>query len=79
MGEIKDYLRGLAVCIMWSPSIGIELCMRNYWIALGEYTNGVQGIELCMRNYWIALGEYIEDCMRNYWIALVGEYTDGVH
>ena len=41
MGEIKDYLRGLAVCIMWSPSIGIELCMRNYWIALGEYTDGV--------------------------------------
>ena len=55
MGEIKDYLRGLAVCIMWSPSIGIELCMRNYWIALGEYT------EDCMRNYWIALvGEYTD-------------------
>jgi hypothetical protein len=37
MGEVKSYLRGLAVCLMWSPSLGLELCMRNYWISLGGY------------------------------------------
>jgi len=38
MGEIKTYLRGLAVCMMWSPSLGLDLCMRQFWIDLGwEY------------------------------------------
>jgi len=38
MGEIKTYLRGLAVCMMWSPSLGVDLCMRQFWIDLGwEY------------------------------------------
>jgi len=35
MGEIKTYLRGLAVCVMWSPSLGLDLCMRQFWIDLG--------------------------------------------
>eukprot|EP00092_Neocalanus_flemingeri_P026595 GFUD01028824.1.p1 GENE.GFUD01028824.1~~GFUD01028824.1.p1 ORF type:complete len:560 (+),score=164.45 GFUD01028824.1:83-1762(+) len=35
MGEIKTYLRGLAVCMMWSPSLGLDLCMRQFWIDLG--------------------------------------------
>ena len=36
--EIKSYMRGMAVCMMWSPSMGLELCMRQYWIDLGwEY------------------------------------------
>ena len=38
IGEIKSYMRGMAVCMMWSPSMGLELCMRQYWIDLGwEY------------------------------------------
>jgi len=38
MGEIKTYLRGMAVCMMWSPSQGLDLCMRQFWIDLGwEY------------------------------------------
>lgn len=38
MGEIKTYLKGLAVCMMWSPSLGLDLCMRQFWIDLGwEY------------------------------------------
>ena len=38
ISEIKSYLRGLAVCLLWSPSEGLELCMRRYWIELGwEY------------------------------------------
>jgi len=35
MSEIKTYVRGLAVCMMWSPSQGIDLCMRDFWIGLG--------------------------------------------
>jgi len=35
MDEIKTYVRGLAVCMMWSPSQGIDLCMREFWIGLG--------------------------------------------
>ena len=35
MGEIKSYLKGMAVCMMWSPSMGLDLCMRQYWIDLG--------------------------------------------
>ena len=35
MDEIKSYLRGLAECMMWSPSQGIDLCMRDFWIDLG--------------------------------------------
>ena len=38
ISEIKSYLRGLAVCLLWSPSEGLDLCMRRYWIDLGwEY------------------------------------------
>jgi len=38
MEEIKTYVRGLAVCMMWSPSLGLDLCMRQFWIDLGwEY------------------------------------------
>jgi len=38
MQEIKTYLHGLAVCLMWSPSLGVDLCMRQFWIDLGwEY------------------------------------------
>lgn len=36
--EIKTYLHGMAVCMMWSPGMGIELCMRKFWIDEGwEY------------------------------------------
>jgi len=35
IGEVKSYLKGMAVCMLWSPSMGIELCMRDYWINLG--------------------------------------------
>jgi len=35
MSEIKTYVKGLAVCMMWSPSQGIDLCMRDFWIGLG--------------------------------------------
>jgi len=35
MSEIKTYVRGLAVCMMWSPSQGIDLCMRDFWVGLG--------------------------------------------
>ena len=36
--EIKSYLRGTAVCMLWSPGMGLELCMRRFWINLGwEY------------------------------------------
>ena len=34
MNEIKTYVRGLAVCMMWSPSQGIDLCMRDFWVDL---------------------------------------------
>ena len=32
--EIKTYLHGMAVCMMWSPGMGMELCMRKFWIDL---------------------------------------------
>ena len=34
VSEIKTYLRGMAVCMMWSPGMGLELCMRKFWIDL---------------------------------------------
>jgi len=35
MDEIKSYMRGMAVCAMWEPAAGLQLCMRQYWIDLG--------------------------------------------
>jgi len=35
LGEIKTYLRGMAECAMRKPALGLELCMRQYWINLG--------------------------------------------
>ena len=35
INEIKIYLKGLAECILWSPSIDIDKCMGLYWTKLG--------------------------------------------
>ncbi|XP_023329327.1 uncharacterized protein LOC111702036 isoform X2 [Eurytemora carolleeae] len=35
MDEIKEYTRGMAECVMWRPSLGLELCMRQFWIEQG--------------------------------------------
>jgi len=35
INEIKIYLKGLAECILWSPSIDIDKCMGLYWTGLG--------------------------------------------
>ena len=37
MDEIKEYTRGMAECVMWRPSLGLELCMRQFWIEQGIF------------------------------------------
>ena len=39
MDEIKSYMRGMAVCAMWEPAAGLQLCMRQYWIDLGNISH----------------------------------------
>ena len=41
LGEIKTYLRGMAECAMRKPALGLELCMRQYWINLGNQIDSV--------------------------------------
>ena len=32
LSEIKTWVHGMAVCMIWSPGLGLELCMREFWI-----------------------------------------------